>query len=219
MRGVLFFALVLACGGTPAPAPDAPPAPPPTAPVEAVAVAPATPLVGQPAPLFTAQDTEGQLFDLGAQKGKIVVLEWFNPGCPFVRQAHGAGGALVDLPKTWTDKGVVWVAINSGAPGKEGAGLDVNKAARAEYGIGYPVLLDESGEIGRLYGAKTTPHLFVIDASGNLAYDGGLDNAPLGEVEGGGARQAWTQDALAAVSSGQAPSLPKTKAWGCSVKY
>lgn len=219
MSSFLVALVLAACGSPEAPKSE------PTMPTAEAPAPPAPPaeaggaVVGQPAPLFTGTDTEGVAFDLAAQKGKVVVLEWFNPDCPFVKQAHGPGGSLVDLPKAWTDKGVVWVAVNSGAPGKEGAGRERNAAARSEYGLGYPVIVDESGDIGRAYGAKVTPHLFVIDANGVVAYAGGLDNAPFGEVEGGGAKQAWTNDALVAITSGQAPTLATTKPWGCSVKY
>lgn len=212
--------MMVACGGEPAPAPAKPePAKVEAPKVEAPKPALAELQIGQEAPDFSLADPDGNPIKLSNFRGKTVVLEWFNPDCPFVVQAHGPGGSLVDLPKTWIDKGVVWLAINSGAPGMEGHGAEQNKAAKAEYGMGYPILLDEKGEVGRAYGAKTTPHLYVIDAAGKLAYQGGLDNAPRGKVDGDGEKVNWTGDALTAITSGQAPALPQTKAWGCGVKY
>lgn len=195
---------ILACSA-PASAPISPTQPPSA--VEA----------GAPAPAFTLTDTEGVTFDLAAQKGKTVVLEWFNPDCPFVVYAHGEG-PLRTLPASWIAKDVVWVAINSGAPGKEGHGLARNRDARTAYGMTYPVLLDEDGRVGHLYGATNTPHLFVVDPAGNLAYQGALDDAPRGE-RGPAAPRAWLDDALQAITAGRPPAVPQTKAYGCSVKY
>jgi peroxiredoxin len=113
------------------------------------------------------------------------VLEWFNPDCPFVKYAHGEGGPLESLANELTKKdGIVWLAINSGAPGKEGAGVERNKQAQAEWKLEHPILIDEDGKVGHTYGAQTTPHMFVIDPAGKLIYAGALDNAPLGRVEG-----------------------------------
>lgn len=173
--------------------------------------------LGQPAPDFTLMDLEGRPFHLADHRGKTVVVEWFNPGCPFVVYAHGATGPLASLPAEWTGKGVVWVAINSGAPGKEGAGLERNVAARAEYKMGYPVLLDEAGAVGHLYGAKTTPHMFIVDPAGVLVYAGGLDNAPLGKAEG--PLVSHVDAALEAMTAGQPIPNAAPKPYGCSVKY
>jgi alkyl hydroperoxide reductase subunit AhpC len=111
---------------------------------------------------------------------------------------------------------VVWLAINSNAPGKQGSGLDRNKKAHKDYEISYPLLLDENGEVGRLYGAKTTPHMFLIDKDGTLLYDGAIDNAPntkeLGEIN-------YVQRALEACFGGKEIETAKTKPYGCSVKY
>lgn len=206
-------ALILACGSV---AVEAVPATP--------AVAAETPqmvvAIGAAAPGFTLTDTEGTSFDLAAMKGKTVVLEWFNPDCPFVVYAHGTDGPLRTLPGQWLAKDVVWVAINSGAPGAQGHGLERNRAARVEYAMSYPVLLDEDGRVGKQYGATNTPHTFVVGPDGNLAYQGALDDAPRGERSpAGGASRGWLDDALRAVVSGQAPAVPQTKAYGCGVKY
>jgi peroxiredoxin len=140
--------------------------------------APAKP--GDVAPPFSLPDLDGKQVGLADFAGKTVVLEWFNPDCPFVKYAHGEGGPLRTMAKQRGDA-VVWLAINSGAPGKQGTGVARNREAMAEYGIEHAILLDESGDVGRAYGATNTPHMFVIDPSGKLAYAGALDNAPMGE--------------------------------------
>lgn len=182
----------------------------------ALADAPAA--VGQKAPAFSLPGTDGQTVSLAQHAGKTVVLEWFNPDCPFVKYAHGPGGPLVKASRDAQAAGVVWLAINSGAPGKQGAGRERNVAARVEYGMDYPVLLDESGAVGRAYGAKTTPHLYVVDPSGTLVYAGGLDNAPLGKPETGALVPHLT-NALADLAAGRPVAQAQTKPYGCSVKY
>ena len=122
------------------------------------------------------------------------------------------------MAATNMDKGVVWLSINSGAPGKQGHGIDTNKAAVADWAMKNPVLVDESGKVGRMYGAKTTPHMFVIDPEGTLVYAGGLDNAPRNERPESGYIP-FTQNAIDAVLAGQDVTASKSQAWGCSVKY
>lgn len=179
---------------------------------------PAVAAIGKPAPAFSLPSTEGKTVSLADHRGKTVVLEWFNPDCPFVKYAHGPGGPLATQPKEAQAHGTVWLAINSGAPGKEGAGLDRNVAARAEYAMTYPVLLDEGGQVGKAYGAKTTPHMYVVDPQGALVYAGGLDNAPMGTAEGGAAVP-YVVRALADLAAGRPVSTATTKPYGCSVKY
>jgi hypothetical protein len=174
-----------------------------------------TAAVGAPAPDFSLIDTDGKSHKLSEQKGSTVVLEWFNPGCPYVKYAHGSG-PLKDLGNTWSGKGVRWYAVNSGAPGKQGAGLATNKEAKKSWGMSYPVLLDESGTVGRAYGATATPGIVVIDPSGVVRYMGALDDAPMGE---GGAGKAYANDAVTAVTSGGTVAVSTTKPYGCSVKY
>lgn len=181
--------------------------------------APVTAAVGSPAPDFTLTDTDGKEVKLSALRGEIVVLEWFNPDCPFVVQAHGEKGALRSMGATWTAKDVTWLAINSSAEGKQGHGLDRNKAARTGYAMSHPVLLDPAGVVGRAFGAKTTPHVFVIDAKGTLIYKGGVDNAPMGEIPEGGVREPWLQSALEEAVAGKPVSKGDTRSYGCSVKY
>ena len=183
----------------------------PTTPTAAAAVK-----VDQAAPDFTLTDLEGTAHTLSAYQGKTVVLEWFNPGCPFVVAAHD-GGPLGDLAAKQSDD-VVWLAINSGAPGKQGHGVEANKKAAGDWSMKHPILLDESGEVGKLYGATNTPQMVVIDAQGLVQYQGALDNAPLNEVKGKN-RIPYTANAIAAVLKGENPEPDQTKAWGCSVKY
>lgn len=190
----------------------------PAAPSEPASVGPAA--VGQAAPDFTLPDLDGKPVNLASFRGKIVVLEWFNPECPFVRASH-TKGSLVGAADRHLAAGAVWLAINSGAPGKQGAGRDKNLAARDQFRLKHPILLDEAGTVGRLYGARTTPHLFVIAPDGKLAYRGGIDNSPDGEGESprDGKLVNYVDQAVAAVRASQAPVHTDTEPYGCSVKY
>jgi peroxiredoxin len=141
--------------------------------------------VGEPAPPFTLSSVAGETISLADYAGKTVVIEWFNPDCPFVKYAHGEGGPLESMANELVKKnGIVWLAINSGAPGKEGAGVERNKQAQVDWKLEHPILIDEDGKVGHTYGAQTTPHMFVVDPAGKLIYAGALDNAPLGRVGG-----------------------------------
>jgi peroxiredoxin len=140
--------------------------------------------VGEPAPAFTLPSITGEQISLADYAGKTVVLEWFNPDCPFVKYAHEPGGPLATLGNEQAKAGIVWLAINSGAPGKQGAGAERSKQAQADWKLEHPILIDEDGKVGHAYGAQTTPHMFVIDPAGKLIYAGAVDNAPLGRVEG-----------------------------------
>lgn len=183
--------------------------------------------IGQPAPDFTLPALDGAPHTLSALRGRTVVLEWFNPGCPYVQHAHGEGGALAGLAKRHdvvpgsepgkAADGVAWLAINSGAPGKQGHGLDTNREAADRWDMDHPVLLDEDGRVGRTYGAATTPHLFVIDPAGTLVYAGAVDNRPLGRGEGDVVP--FLERALADVAAGRPVATSSTKPYGCSVKY
>ncbi len=173
---------------------------------------------GAPAPTFTLTDLEGRTVDLASLRGKTVVIEWFNPECPYVVYAHGEQGPLATLPKKWTEQGVVWLAINSNAPGTQGASLEVNKQFAESWGLPSSVLVDTDGAVGRQYGAKTTPQMVVIDKAGTLVYNGALDNAPLGKVAGD-ALQPWVDEVLTDLANGVPPRRSVTKPYGCSVKY
>jgi peroxiredoxin len=187
-----------------------------SAPTPAVAAA----TLGAPAPDFKLPDLDGNAVSLSSFRGKTVVLEWFNPECPFVKASH-TKGSLNGTAARYTEKGVVWLAINSGAPGKQGAGRDANLAGRDKFGLKHPILLDESGAVGKLYGAKRTPHLFVIDPSGTLVYRGAPDNSPDGEAESptSGTLVRHIDVVLSEVEAKKPVSLKETEAYGCSVKY
>jgi peroxiredoxin len=185
----------------------------------ACATASAAAGVGADAPDFSLKDTEGKVHKLSEHKDKLVVLEWFNPECPFVRRSHTVG-SLVDTAKRYTQKGVVWLAVNSSAPGKQGSGVERNRAARKEYNLDHPILIDESGEVGRAYGATNTPHMFVI-SKGKLVYRGAIDNSPDGEKGSpeGGKLINYVDAAIEAVTAGRPVATAETRAYGCAVKY
>ncbi len=176
--------------------------------------------VGQPAPDFSLQDLDGKTHRLSDYKGKIVVLEWFNPGCPYVVASH-TKGSLVDAAARAGKRGVVWLAVNSGAPGKQGHGVEVNRAAAKEWSMSYPILVDEAGSVGKAYGATNTPHMFVVDTAGTLVYRGAIDNSPDAErgAPQGGVLVEYVFAALDDVAAGRPVRTPSTKAYGCGVKY
>lgn len=176
--------------------------------------------LGAPAPDFTLTDLDGKKVKLSDYQGKTVVLEWFNPGCPFVVRSH-TRGSLIDTAKKAQEKGVVWLAINSGAPGKQGTGVDTNRKAAGEWKMSHPVLLDESGKVGKAYGATNTPHMYVIDSKGTLVYRGAIDNSPDGEGQSpkDGKLVNYVTSALEDVAAGRAVKTSDTKAYGCGVKY
>lgn len=175
---------------------------------------------GAPAPDFTLKDLGGKPIHLADYKGKIVILEWFNPECPYVRASHSKG-SLVGLAKKYTAQGVVWLAVNSGAPGKQGAGAEKNRAAQEAFRMEHAILVDESGQAGHAYGATNTPHLFVISKEGKVVYKGAIDNSPDGEGGSpeGGKLVNYVDRAMEDLSAGRSLRTPLTKAYGCSVKY
>jgi peroxiredoxin len=176
--------------------------------------------VGRPAPDFTLQDLDGKAHRLSDYRGRIVVLEWFNPGCPFVVNSH-TRGSLVDAAARASGQGVVWLAVNSGAPGKQGHGIDTNRAAAKAWTMAYPVLVDESGAVGRSYGATNTPQMFVVGPDGTLVYQGAVDNSPDGErgAPQGGVLVEYVAAAIEDLKAARPVRSPRTKAYGCSVKY
>lgn len=223
----LFVAAVLAClpvASIAAPtAPIDPPAatapvPPPPAKAEAKAAAPS--LVGKTAPDFTLKALDGKDVKLSSFKGKVVVLEWFNPGCPYVKKSHTVG-SLIDTAKKHTAKGVVWLAINSGAAGKQGHEPALNAQSAKTWAMAHPILRDIDGTVGKAYGATNTPHMFVIDKKGVVAYAGAIDNSPDAERKSaeGGTLINYVDAAVAAVTAGKAVKTAQTKAYGCGVKY
>jgi redoxin len=148
------------------------------------------------------------------------VLEWFNPGCPFVRASHTVG-SLKGLAEKHAGEGVVWLAINSGGAGKQGAGVEANREGVTQFGLHHPVLIDDTGKIGQLYGAERTPHMFVVNPEGVLVYKGAIDNSPDGEGQSpeGGKLVNYVDGAIGAIRSGAKVAPAETKAYGCSVKY
>lgn len=174
--------------------------------------------IGDAVPDFTLPDLDGKKVSLSDYKGKLVVLEWFNPGCPFVKQVHNAGGIFETRAAQEAKEGTVWLAINSGAPGNQGTGAEKNKAAAAKWNMSHPILLDDSGEVGRMFGARTTPHMFVISKDGKLIFRGGPNNASYGREPADGLKN-YLDDALKAAKAGQPVANADTKPWGCSVKY
>jgi len=182
-----------------------------------MAAAPQSAKVGEAAPDFTLKDTAGKEIHLAdlTKAGKIVVLEWFNPDCPVSQAYHTKDMVMRKLSEELAAKGVVWLAVNSGAPGNQGAGLERNQKALEEFSIGYPVLLDESGKVGRLYGAKTTPHMYVIGKDGKLQYAGAIDDSS-GKGE---AKTNYVRDAVGSLLAGKDVAVKESKSFGCSVKY
>lgn len=176
--------------------------------------------LGKPAPDFTLKDTDGKDVSLASFKGKTVVLEWFNPECPYVKASH-TRGSLVDSAKRQQKKGIVWLSINSGAAGKQGAGVEKSKAGAKGFAMENPVLIDEAGTVGKVYGATNTPHTFVIDPKGVLAYRGAIDNSPDGEGQSpeGGKLVNYVEAAIDDLAANRAVKTADTKPYGCSVKY
>lgn len=181
---------------------------------------PTSPVIGKAAPDFTLKDLAGKEVKLASFKGKVVVLEWFNPGCPFVKRSHSVG-SLVDTAKRHMQDGVVWLAINSGAAGKQGNDAKLNTEAVKTWSIPNPILRDEAGTVGKAYGATNTPNMFVIDKTGTVVYAGAIDNSPDGEGKSpqGGKLVNYVDAALDDVAAGRAVKAAVTKPYGCSVKY
>lgn len=180
----------------------------------------AAPVVGEMAPEFTAVDSDGNTHNLSDFRGKTVVLEWTNHECPFVVK-HYSVGNMQKLQKEATDKGVVWLSIHSSAEGKQGhVNSEEAKAVAKEQGANVTAqLLDGSGEIGRLYDAKTTPHMFVIDTEGKLAYAGAIDSDSSFKPESIEGATNYVMAAIDALQAGTEIEVSSTKPYGCSVKY
>jgi AhpC/TSA family len=175
---------------------------------------------GKPAPDFKARDSQGREVSLSSLKGKVVVLEWTNNGCPYVNKHYGSGN-MQALQTTAAAKDVVWLSVISSAPGEQGhvSGAEADKIAAAAKAKPTATLLDPDGKLGRLFDAKTTPHMYVIDKSGTLAYMGAIDDKPTAnQADIKGARNYLTE-ALDAVAAGKPVVTASTRPYGCSVKY
>lgn len=184
------------------------------------APAAAAPAVGQAAPDFTLNDVKGAPHTLSGLKGKWVVLEWVNYDCPFVRKHYGSGN-LPKLQKTYTGKGVTWLSVNSSAPGKQGhfSSAEIEERAKG-FGAGFTAyLVDADGNVGRAYGAKTTPHIFIIDPAGKLVYAGGIDDKPSTDVADIATAKNFVSAALDEALAGKPVTVATSTPYGCSVKY
>ncbi len=176
--------------------------------------------VGQPAPAFTVQDTSGKAVSLADFKGKTVVLEWVNPGCPYV-QKHYSSANMQGTQKDAAAKGVVWLSVNSTAQdhGDYKPPMAMAQWMQQQKAAATATLMDSDGKAGRAYGARTTPHLYIVDASGTLVYAGGIDNKPSANPADVAGATNHVKVALAELQAGKALSQPTTRPYGCSVKY
>ena len=177
--------------------------------------------IGQPAPAFELKDTQGRTVKLGDFKGKHVVLEWTNPGCPFVVKHYGAKN-MQALQKEYTGKGVVWLSINSTARGASDylapAALQ-DKLVRDWGTAATAVLMDEPGQVGRAYAARTTPHMYVINPAGTLVFAGGIDDKRSANPADIPAAKNFVRAALDELLAGKPVSTPTSVPYGCSIKY
>ena len=176
--------------------------------------------VGQPAPAFTLTDTKGTTHSLADFAGKTVVLEWFNHECPFVKKHYGAGN-MQRQQAAATGKGVVWLTINSSAAGKQGhVNAEQANAILGEWKASPTAfLLDHDGTVGQAYGAKTTPHMYVIDPSGTLLYVGAIDDKRSTNQADIKTATNYVTQAFAEIRAGKPVSAASTTAYGCTVKY
>jgi peroxiredoxin len=176
--------------------------------------------VGQTAPGFVGTDSQGKTHKLSEYRGKVVVLEWHNQGCPYTKK-HYESGNMQKLQKEWTAKGVIWLTVISSAPGEQGyvTAEQENSYLKQTNSTPTAVLLDPTGVIGHLYAAKTTPHMYVISPQGTLVYEGAIDSKPTSDPKDIPGATNWVQAALTEATAGKAVSTPVTTPYGCSVKY
>ncbi len=184
------------------------------------AAAQSAPAVGQQAPDFNAVDTKGDALKLSNFRGKTVVLEWTNADCPYVRKHYGSGN-MQSVQALARQNGVIWLSVISSAPGKDGYvdGPAADALTQSRGASPTAVLLDPAGEVGRLYHARTTPHLFVIDKNGTLQYMGGIDSIASADVADIARAEPYLKEAMLAVSQGKPVEHAVTRPYGCSVKY
>jgi peroxiredoxin len=180
----------------------------------------ASPDIGKEAPNFTARTADGKTLDLKSLRGKIVVLEWTNHDCPYVKMHYGANN-MQGTQKDATAQGIVWLQIISSPPGRQGhldgaAAIKVNADRNA---VPTNVVLDPDGKIGTLYGAQTTPHMYVIDAKGTLVYKGGIDSIPSYRADTLPKAVNYVRETLAALAANKAVPNPSTRAYGCTIHY
>lgn len=168
--------------------------------------------IGAPAPQFALSDQNGRIVKLSDYIGSIVVLEWFNPNCPFVKR-HAEAKTMLNLSKRFAAQGVVWLGINSTKETDNGVNLKWSQS----HTLPYVLLNDSSGAVGKAYGAKTTPHMFIVDRKGLVSYQGAIDNDPYGDLEI--APINYVADALDDLLKSKPIRMVETKPYGCSVKY
>ena len=180
----------------------------------------ATPAVGSPAPDFTATGSNGEQVKLAGLRGKIVVLEWTNYGCPYCAKWYGSG-QMQALQRHATSKGVVWLSVISSAPGNEGYvdGAGANQDTASRNAAPTHVLLDPTGTLGHLYDAVTTPEIYIIKPDGTLAYSGGIDSIDSADPADIPSAEPYAREALDEVLAGSPVKNPVTEPYGCSVKY
>jgi hypothetical protein len=176
--------------------------------------------VGEPAPGFKATDSNDQVRQLSEYRGKYVVLEWHNNGCPYTRK-HYESGNMQHLQKEWTSRGVIWFTVISSAPGQQGyvTAQEENEYLTRVSAAPTAALLDPQGDVGRLYAAKTTPHLFIINPEGVLIYDGAIDSKATTDQSDIATATNYVSQALEEAMAGKAVSTPTSRPYGCSVKY
>lgn len=184
------------------------------------ATAHAAPEVGKPAPDFSAVDSNGKTHKLTGYRGKIVVLEWTNDGCPYVKKHYGSGN-MQSLQKYAAAKGIVWLTIVSSAPGKQGYvdGAQANELTKSRGAAPTAVLLDPEGAVAHLYDARTTPHMFIVNKDGTLVYMGGIDDKPTSNPDDIPSAKNYVRVALDEVLAGKPVAEAVTRPYGCSVKY
>jgi len=170
---------------------------------------------GKRAPDFELDSFDGRTVKLSNYKNRIVVLEWVNPECPFSRYHYETAHTMADLAKKYKDQEVVWFAVNSTSH----TTLEANRDFAQKHKLPYPVLDDRSGLVGKQYGARNTPHMFVIDKTGVIVYEGAIDNAPLGKSEPGAGSVNYVDKALSELLANQKVTTPVTPPYGCTVKY
>lgn len=173
------------------------------------------------APAFGLPDVAGKVHQLADYKGKWIVLEWFNPECPFVKKHYDFSGNMPKLQREYTSKGVIWLSICSSAPGKQGNFPAAHYAewANKNHAAQTAILLDPDGKVGKAYGAKTTPHMFVINPDGKVVYQGAIDDKPTPDPKASAGAVNYVKAALDAGMAGKPIDPASTASYGCSVKY
>jgi peroxiredoxin len=176
--------------------------------------------VGDQAPDFTGTDSHGQTHKLSDYRGKFVVLEWHNNGCPFTKK-HYESGNMQKLQQEWTGKGVIWLTVISSSPGSQGyvTADQENEYLQKMHAVPTAAILDPKGDIGHLYSAKTTPHMFVINPQGQIIYNGAIDDRATTDPSDVNGANNYVSDALQEAMSGKAVAVASTRPYGCSVKY